>query len=47
MKLLLDPATQETGTAALAAIATWQGDLTKFAGDVVTQATAIKTEFSS
>ena len=47
MKLLLDPATQETGTAALKALSTWQGDLTTYASNLVEQANTIRTDFSS
>ena len=47
MKLLLDEATQPTGITALEKIVYFQGELTTFAGKVVTEATKIKTEFSS
>lgn len=47
MAMLLDPATQETGTAALTALAVFQTSLIAFAGEVVTTAGAIKGEFGS
>lgn len=47
MAMLLDPATQETGTAALTALAAYQTSLIAFAGEVVTTAGAIKGEFGS
>lgn len=47
MAMLLDPATQETGTAALTALAAYQTSLIAFAGEVVTTAGAIKGEFAS
>lgn len=47
MAMLLDPATQETGTAALAALTAYQTQLIVFAGGVVSTAGAIKGDFAS
>ncbi len=46
MALLLDPATQSTGQAALQELATWQASLITFSDAVASTASTIKTDFT-
>jgi hypothetical protein len=46
MALLLDPATQSTGQAALQELATWQTSLITFSDAVASTASTIKTDFT-